>query len=72
MGKSMPSTLLEAIIMANNAVCVYAEIAAILVYTVYVTVWTKTQHICTQTKIHFIAPAYSYTKQLCMYTASTV
>ena len=27
---------------------------------------TETTHACTQTEIHFIAPAYSYTKQLCM------
>ena len=37
----------------------------------YVTVWAKTRHVRTQTEIHFIAPAYSYTKQLCMLTAST-
>ena len=28
----------------------------------YVTVWAKTRHVRTQTEIHFIAPAYSYTK----------
>ena len=28
----------------------------------YVTVLAKTRHIHTQTEIHFIAPAYSYTK----------
>ena len=27
----------------------------------FVTVWAKTRHIRTQTEIHFIAPAYSYT-----------
>ena len=27
-----------------------------------VTVWAKTRHVRTQTEIHFIAPAYSYTK----------
>ena len=27
-----------------------------------VTVWAKTQHVRTQTEIHFISPAYSYTK----------
>ena len=27
-----------------------------------VTVWAKTRLVCTQTEIHFIAPAYSYTK----------
>ena len=28
----------------------------------YVTVWAKTRHVRTQTEIHFIAPAFSYTK----------
>ena len=32
-----------------------------LIY-IYVTVWAKTWHVRTQTQIHFIAPAYSYTK----------
>ena len=27
-----------------------------------VTVWSKTRNVHTQTEIHFIAPAYSYTK----------
>ena len=30
---------------------------------VYVIVWAITRHVRTQTEIHFIAPAYSYTKQ---------
>ena len=29
---------------------------------VFMTVGTKTQHVCTQIEIHFIAPAYSCTK----------
>ena len=32
----------------------------------HMTICTKTSHVSTQTEIHFIAPAYSYTKQLCM------
>ena len=31
------------------------------------TVWAKTLHVHTQTKIHFIASAYSYTKELYMH-----
>ena len=31
-------------------------------WSIYVTVWAKTRHVHTQTEIHFIAPAYSYTK----------
>ena len=35
-------------------------------FTPHVITCTKTSHVCTQTEIHFIAPAYNYTKQLCM------
>ena len=44
--------------------------ASMVMWLPYVTVWAKTQHVRTQTEIHFIVPAYSYTK-LCMFTAST-
>ena len=37
-------------------------IISVSIGTEYVTVWAKTWYVCTQTEIHFIAPAYSYTK----------
>ena len=33
-----------------------------LIALTFVTVWAKSRYVRTQTEIHFIAPAYSYTK----------
>ena len=37
-----------------------------------VTVFAKTDHVCTKTEITFIAQEYSYTQQLSMHSVSTV
>ena len=53
----------------SNISCCWKSYAFDLL--LFVTVWAKTWHVCIQTEIHFIAPAYSYTKKLYMFTAST-
>ena len=50
------------IIITKNNVNIMNVLPYMYVYNYYVTVSAKTRHVHTQTEIHFIAPAYSYTK----------